>query len=244
MNPIELTEFQRVVHVTEPNLEDGATPAAHRLPRRRGEAQREQHRPDLGSERLMGRGEARHTLQNRAICLEQTTQERAVHSRVVGFQDGGRDPRHPALAGVIIAGQVPWRTRRLPPASEPDGLQGQLLVALLRGDHRLKAEEILGENAQAVSDVEVSVRDAQPDAFGVQAAIAHEVAHKLGQLGGDGVGHVHMTVTGVISLVEDRQRHLAGLADQRAQLHRDQVPGRRCQPTASTPTSRSSHRPP
>ncbi len=77
-------------------------------------------------------------------------------------------------------GQILSESGCLPPAREAHRLQGHLLVAILRSDHGSQAEELLREDAQPVSDIQIGVRHAKPDPLGVQAAVAHEVADKLG----------------------------------------------------------------
>src|SRR5438552_10545792 len=108
--------------------------------------------------------EARHAFENSASGLEQTPDERAVDLGVIGLQDGRRDARYPALAAVILVRQGLRESRGLPPAGQPDRLERELVVALLLGNHGLDAEEVLSQNAEARHYIQVSVRDAEPDA--------------------------------------------------------------------------------
>ena len=140
----DFAEVERVVDVAEPHLEDGAAPATYRLPRRGGQTDSEQQGADLGRERLMSGRQAGHAVEDRAVRFEQTAQEGAVDHRVVRLEDRRRNPRNPSLAAVIGVGQALGEPRSLPPARQPDGLQGQLLITLLWRDGRFEPEEVLG----------------------------------------------------------------------------------------------------
>ncbi|MEJ7756741.1 MAG: hypothetical protein WKF83_10865 [Nocardioidaceae bacterium] len=182
--PDGLVEAQGVVDVAQADLEDGtATPTTDRLPGRRGHPESQQQRAYLTGERCRRRGQRGHPVGHRPVGLEQAGEEARVHLDVVGLQDRRRDARCPALAGVVDPGQHLGEPCGLPPARQAHRGQRDLLVSLLRLDVRLEVEQTLGQDTEPLDDVEVGVSDTQPDALGVQASVAHEVADELGQLG-------------------------------------------------------------
>jgi hypothetical protein len=124
---------------------------------------------------------------------------------------------------VIGTRQVLAEARRLPPAGQPLGLQGDLAVPVPVGHDWRQAEQFLGEDAQPLRDVEVGVRHTETDAPCVQAAVPHEIPGKLSEVSGDRIGNVQVRVARAVSLIQHGEGHPPWRTDHDAQLQRHHV---------------------
>ena len=102
------------------------------LPGRRGQAHGQQQGADLGGEGLVGGGEAGDAVQDRAVSLEEA--RAGTRCRRAGRWPRG-SPTGPCGTQPLplwsAFGRLLRESRGLPPAGQPDGLQGDLAVALL-----------------------------------------------------------------------------------------------------------------
>src|SRR3954454_5512500 len=174
--PDSLGELDGAVDVADPDLELRTTRAAGRLAGGCGVPQSEEQGTELLREGLRRRRDAGNSRIDRAVRLEEASDEGAVYGAVVRFEQGGRNARKPTLAGVQLVGERLGESRRLPPARQPDRRQQHLVVPRRGCDRGLDPEEFLAEDAQTIDDVEIGVRHTEPDALGVEAAVPHEVA--------------------------------------------------------------------
>ncbi len=110
------------------------------------EAEGQQQRLDVSAEPLGDGGERGVAVVHAAVGLEQTADEGAVDGRIVRVEDGVRDVGLVALAsmGTFGIGGMLGEAAGLPPQHEADGVEGDLGVALLRGDCGLQAEQRRG----------------------------------------------------------------------------------------------------
>src|SRR5262245_16750605 len=111
---------------------------------------------------------------------------------------------------MLGSGQLLGESCCLPPARQPDRLEGYLLIAGLLRDDRFYSEEHLGEYAETLDYLNVSVCDAETDALRVQTTVTHEVANQLGQVSVDGVRDTQCSISAVVGPVKNRQRHTTG----------------------------------
>ncbi len=165
----------------------------------------------------------RQTRGHGSVCLEQAPHERGIHRRIVGSKQGVGDVRVVALAGVVLSGEMLGEARCLPPHGQPHRVESQLLVPGLLGDVSLEVEELLPELTKPLSDIEVVGGDTQPDAFGVQRAVTHEVAEEFGQFGGHMAGDGGGEIAGPVRLTKGRERYLARLTHELVELERNEV---------------------
>src|SRR3974390_2763793 len=108
-----------MIEVAQPDLEDGAAPAADSFARRSGQPLGEQEGTYLSGERLMSGREAGHAVENGAVRFAQAAHEGTVDHRGVALEDRRRHHREPALAAVISAWQTLREARGLPPPRQP-----------------------------------------------------------------------------------------------------------------------------
>src|SRR5262249_37106519 len=57
----------------------------------------------------------------------------------------------------------------------------------------------------------------------MQAAVAHEVPNQFGELSVDGLWYIQTTITGIVGLIQHRQRNIPRLSHENSELHRHDV---------------------